>query len=158
VASLEERRALPRLYPRAAARRPRPAIDVQPIQAAASFEAFAFRQTWTAWLKRTKIPGLVEGEGDDRRLLCVADVFVWNPDTIGLGVPNLSLPVPMHGFHGLFLTVLPDQPKQLDATPRQLSWCRRLQRLEYACEVVWGWQEAQRAVERYLAGDWWGGR
>ena len=63
------------------------------------------------------------------------------------GVPDLMLPVPRGGFHGLFMEtkVKPNKP-----TETQTEWLRFLEGQGYAVSVCYGFEELCETVEWYL--------
>jgi len=63
------------------------------------------------------------------------------------GVPDLFLPVPRGGHHGLFieLKVGPNKP-----TPDQEGWLESLTLQGYAVCVCWGWEAATESIGEYL--------
>lgn len=63
------------------------------------------------------------------------------------GVPDLMLPVPMHGYHGLFIEM--KRPGgRLDGT--QMRWIAALTDLGYMAICCKGWEEAKDALLRYM--------
>jgi hypothetical protein len=65
------------------------------------------------------------------------------------GVPDVCLPVPRGGAHGLYIELKTGRGRP---TPEQLGWIRALRRQGYAASVCHGWEQARRAIEDYLAG------
>ena len=63
------------------------------------------------------------------------------------GVPDICLPVPRGGYHGLYieLKVHGNKPSEL-----QESWLRRLSEQGYFTAVCYGWYEAAETIKRYL--------
>ena len=64
------------------------------------------------------------------------------------GVPDLCLPVPRGGYHGLYVEM-----KRKDggtATPEQKEWLRALDEQGYAVTLCHGWQAAAKEIEGYL--------
>ena len=64
------------------------------------------------------------------------------------GVPDLFLPVPRGGFHGLFI--------EMKATKGRLSieqkaWLGALVELGYQAVVCYGFDDARKAIEGYMA-------
>ncbi|HXF63049.1 MAG TPA: VRR-NUC domain-containing protein [Caldilineaceae bacterium] len=66
------------------------------------------------------------------------------------GVPDLFLPVPRGGYHGLWIE-LKVGANQL--TPAQQQWIEALARFGYLTVVCYGGAEAIAALEQYLAQD-----
>lgn len=67
------------------------------------------------------------------------------------GVPDLFYPVPLHGYHGLFIEMKQEKGGRLSTM--QKRWIDVLRKLGYQCEVCHGWKEAKRVLEEYLNGD-----
>lgn len=65
------------------------------------------------------------------------------------GVPDLCLPVPLNGFHGLYLEL-----KAFNGTPSplQCQWIDDLAFLGYASAIVYGWEAARDFILAYLDG------
>lgn len=63
------------------------------------------------------------------------------------GVPDLFYPVPLHGFHGLFIEMKTERGK---LRPEQKKWIVALQTMGYKCVVAHGWTEARQALEDYV--------
>lgn len=67
------------------------------------------------------------------------------------GVPDLFLPVPMGGKHGLFVEMKrADGGRLSDAQRMWLTW---LSELGYEAVCCHGWLEAKSAIERYMEVD-----
>jgi hypothetical protein len=63
------------------------------------------------------------------------------------GVPDLCLPVPRQGWHGLFIELKAGKNKPTD---RQLDWLERLSEQGYLAVVCWGYDEATATIKDYL--------
>ncbi len=66
------------------------------------------------------------------------------------GVPDLCLPVPRGGYHGLYIEL-----KRLaggTVSREQKEWIENLRRLGYRAEVCKGWEAAAEVIEGYLKG------
>ena len=63
------------------------------------------------------------------------------------GVPDLCLPVPMNGFHGLYIEMKYGKNK---ATKAQKEWLEELAAYGYCAAVCHGAEEAKRMISRYL--------
>ena len=63
------------------------------------------------------------------------------------GVPDLFLPVPRYGKHGLYLEMKGSkrQPSSI-----QQHWIRDLRAQGYRVEVCYGWVEAAKIIAEYL--------
>ena len=66
------------------------------------------------------------------------------------GVPDLFLPVPRSGFHGLFVEL--KRTKGGRVSPEQEEWLRALVDKGYMARVCPGWEAASRAILAYLEG------
>jgi hypothetical protein len=69
------------------------------------------------------------------------------------GIPDITLPVPSpNGFHALYIE-LKRRDRKNKPTADQLKWIYDLNRVgNYAC-VAYGWDEAWKVIEDYLAGN-----
>ena len=63
------------------------------------------------------------------------------------GVPDLMLPVPMHGFHGLFIE-MKKPGGRLDEM--QKRWLKALEQFGYKAICCKGWEEAKDALQGYM--------
>lgn len=63
------------------------------------------------------------------------------------GVPDLFYPVPLNGYHGLFIEMKAGKGR---LSPAQQRWHEVLKKFGYQVEVCHGWEEAKRALEQYL--------
>lgn len=63
------------------------------------------------------------------------------------GVPDLFLPVPRHGKHGLWIEMKVTGGR---VSSSQCEWLGDLAEQGYECKVCYGWQEAKDALEVYL--------
>ena len=66
------------------------------------------------------------------------------------GVPDISLPWPAGGKHGLFIEMKYGKNRP---TPAQRDWLAYLQSAGYAVAVCYSWQEAVDVILRYLKGE-----
>ena len=64
------------------------------------------------------------------------------------GVPDLMLPVPMDGKHGLFIELKRSSGGRLSES--QKKWLGWLRELGYEAVCCCGWQEAKETIERYM--------
>lgn len=67
------------------------------------------------------------------------------------GVPDIMLPVPRGGFHGLFIEL--KRCKGGRVSEDQQIWIDRLNRLGYRAVICRGWDAARAEIELYLRGD-----
>ena len=64
------------------------------------------------------------------------------------GVPDLLLPVPCKGKHGLFIELKRRQGGQV--SPEQVAWLADLLKQGYEARVCRGWEAARAAILEYL--------
>lgn len=64
------------------------------------------------------------------------------------GVPDLMLPVPMDGKHGMFIEMKRAKGGKLSES--QKKWLMWLNELGYVAVCCHGWLEAREAIERYM--------
>ena len=65
------------------------------------------------------------------------------------GVPDLFYPVPLQGYHGMFIEMKAGKGK---TSPEQKKWLIALETMGYKCVVAHGWEEAKKALEDYVNG------
>lgn len=65
------------------------------------------------------------------------------------GVPDLMLPIPAGGYHGLFVEMKTRRGKVSD---NQQKWIDALNTFGYRAVVCYGWEAAKNEIESYLAG------
>lgn len=65
------------------------------------------------------------------------------------GVPDICLPVARGKYHGLYIELKHGKNKLSD---NQKIWLKRLQNQGYLAICCYGWEEAARAIEKYLKG------
>ena len=63
------------------------------------------------------------------------------------GVPDLNLPVALHGFHGLYIEMKFGKNK---TTEKQKWWLEQLQQQGYKTAVCYGADEAIDTIKEYL--------
>lgn len=63
------------------------------------------------------------------------------------GVPDLFYPVPIGGYHGLFIEM---KAKGGRLRPEQKRWIQALEQLGYKCVVAYGWEEARKEMVEYV--------
>lgn len=66
------------------------------------------------------------------------------------GVPDLCLPVPMNGFHGLYIEMKYGKNKTTEA---QKEWLRELEAQGYITAVCYSAEEAKDVISTYLNFD-----
>jgi len=65
------------------------------------------------------------------------------------GVPDICLPVARGKYHGLYIELKHGKNKLSD---NQKIWLKRLQNQGYLAICCYGWEEAVKAIEKYLKG------
>lgn len=65
------------------------------------------------------------------------------------GVPDICLPVPRGGYHGLYIELKRKEGGKVSAN--QESWLEKLKQQNYEAVVCRGWEEAAEAITRYLS-------
>ena len=63
------------------------------------------------------------------------------------GVPDLCLPIPASGYHGLYIELKTVHGKPTD---QQQRWISALNGFGYLAVVCYGWEAAKDAIIRYL--------
>ena len=66
------------------------------------------------------------------------------------GVPDVCLPVPRGGMHGLFIEL--KRPGLHSVSPVQREWIETLSAYGYRAEVAVGWDAARELIVEYLSG------
>ena len=69
------------------------------------------------------------------------------------GVHDLALPVPLHGFGGLYIELKrPKEPGKAagKVSKEQKEWLAALAEAGNAVHVCYGWDAAREVIERYL--------
>lgn len=64
------------------------------------------------------------------------------------GVPDLMLPIPMKGYHGLFIELKTGTGR---LTEEQRRWINALNQFGYLAVMCKGWVEAVQRLEEYMA-------
>ena len=64
------------------------------------------------------------------------------------GVPDLMLPVPMHGYHGLFIEMKAAGGR---LSNEQKCWLKALEAFGYRAVACKGWEAARDELERYMS-------
>ena len=65
------------------------------------------------------------------------------------GVPDIFLPFPCNGFHGLYIEMKVADRTKGRVSAEQQQFIMELSLLGYKCEVCYGAEEAKRAIMRY---------
>ena len=63
------------------------------------------------------------------------------------GVPDLMLPIPAKGYHGLFVEMKTAHGK---LSENQKKWLSALETFGYRAVVAYGWQDAKNKIMEYL--------
>lgn len=66
------------------------------------------------------------------------------------GVPDICLPVPRGGFHGLYVEMKVGRNKTTD---NQDFWLEALEKQGYSTAVCYGWEAASKVILKYLGGE-----
>lgn len=66
------------------------------------------------------------------------------------GVPDLFYPVPVDGYHGMFIEMKTAKGR---LSVVQKRWIEALEKLGYKCVVAYGWEEARDALVTYTNGE-----
>lgn len=64
------------------------------------------------------------------------------------GVPDLCLPVPSKGYHGLYIEM--KKASGGAVSPNQKRWIKHLNENGYCAVVCHGWRQAVEAIKEYL--------
>ena len=64
------------------------------------------------------------------------------------GVPDLTLPVPRGGYHGLYIEL--KRPGRYAVAPEQKEWLEGLRQNGYRAEIAVGWDAARELIVEYL--------
>lgn len=67
------------------------------------------------------------------------------------GVPDICLPVPRGGKHGLYIEL--KRRKGGTVSKEQEAWIRALMEQGYSCAVCYGWDQARETILQYLKQD-----
>ena len=83
--------------------------------------------------------------GGDRHRVTAAKL---KAEGVRPGVPDLCLPVPRGGWHGLYIEL---KTRTGRASKDQRRWIAALRRLGYRAEICRGWEAARVVIENYLS-------
>jgi hypothetical protein len=67
------------------------------------------------------------------------------------GVPDIMLPVPKRGKHGLFIELKRQNGVPSDVSAKQAMWLDALDEQGYTTAVCYGFAHARMIIEEYLA-------
>lgn len=68
------------------------------------------------------------------------------------GIPDLCMPVPRMGFHGLYIELKKDSTKK--ASKEQQEWLFKLEQQGYATSLCYGANEAINLITAYMDSDY----
>lgn len=83
--------------------------------------------------------------GGDRNMLVAKKL---KAEGVKAGVPDLCLPVPRGGYHGLFIEL--KRQKKGRISPEQVAWLKALQGQGYRAEMCLGATEAWNVIQEYM--------
>lgn len=66
------------------------------------------------------------------------------------GFPDVFLPVPAGGWHGLFIEMKRKGGVPSDVSPEQCKWINNLRYQGYHAVVCYGWESAAQIISGYL--------
>ena len=103
---------------------------------------------WTAWMAR-RHPDLLLmhaiPNGGKRDIRTAARL---KAEGVKPGVPDIFLPVPKNGKHGLYIEL--KRSRGGTVSKEQEAWIRALSAQEYVCAVCHGHREAIRVITDYM--------
>lgn len=65
------------------------------------------------------------------------------------GVPDIFLPVPLNGFHGLYIEMKVADPTKGRPSAEQLAFMETVGKLGYAWAICYGAEQAKQVIARY---------
>lgn len=77
-----------------------------------------------------------------------AEAGRFKAEGVKAGVPDICLPVPRGGKHGLWIELKKEKGGQ--ASPQQRHWIAQLKQQGYRAEVCHGWKAASEVIKEYL--------
>lgn len=80
---------------------------------------------------------------------CKATAGRMKAEGVKSGVPDICLPVPMGGFHGLYVELKVGNNKPTD---NQKAFITALNDKGYLAVVCYGWLDAKKIIEAYITG------
>lgn len=69
------------------------------------------------------------------------------------GVHDTFLPVPLHGFAGLWIELKAPKPHDAVVSKEQKAWLAKMQARGYAARVCYGWIDMAETVKAYYRGE-----
>ena len=100
---------------------------------------------WAAWRPELHLMHTIPN-GGKRDIRTAAKL---KAEGVKPGVPDIFLPVPRGGKHGLYIELKRRKGGTLSAA--QEAWIRALTAQGYVCCVCHGWEAARAEIERYMA-------
>ena len=78
----------------------------------------------------------------------ITEAIRFKAEGVKAGVPDLCLPVPLHGYHGLYIEMKRSDHKNKPTT-KQEEWQSFLNEKGYRSVVCYGYEEAVKEIQRY---------
>ena len=66
------------------------------------------------------------------------------------GVPDIALPVPNRGYHGLYIELKVPEKSKARVSAAQKDWIENLRACGNAAHVCYGWEQARDVILDYL--------
>lgn len=106
-----------------------------------------------AEIYKTRYPELVllTGSLNGVRLHIGSRIKMKRAGCLNAGFPDIQLPVPRHGYHGLFIEL--KEPKRGVVSDEQKKWLAALNGYGYFAEVAYGYRQAWEIIINYLKGE-----
>lgn len=79
-----------------------------------------------------------------------AEAGRFKAEGVKAGVPDLCLPVPLHGYHGLYIEM--KRRKGSTTSEEQKEWIAFLHSQGYYVKKCFGWEQAAEELLKYLEG------
>lgn len=107
-------------------------------------EQKAFFDWWEVWGRNLPYTPFAIPNGGARHIAVARKL---KAEGVKSGVPDVFLPWPKGGFHGLFIEF--KRRKGGSVSPAQKEVMENLRKAGYAVEVAHGWEEATKIVKQY---------
>jgi hypothetical protein len=105
---------------------------------------------WAKWAEKSQYPELKRlhaiANGGYRNIVTARKM---KAEGVKPGVPDISLPVPRHGYHGLYIELKRRKGGRL--SPEQAEWIKGLREDGYRVDVCMGFEAARDAIMEYLS-------
>ena len=111
-------------------------------------EQKAFFEWWEVWGAKLPYQPFAIPNGGARHIAVARKL---KSEGVKSGVPDVFLPWPINGFHGLFLEFKRRKGGSVSAAQKEVM--ESLRKAGYAVEVAHGWEEAARIVKDYAFAD-----